>query len=191
MRRFTVLALLGVLWASGSALGQQQQPPPQLRQLGRAMIEYRSRTINAVAAYEYSRVNHKGAWLLVELAVLARERIAIDRDQISLLTPKEEVIPVATQREFLADHQAINQLLQNATVSRRPLGLYFTARLYPTIQFFALPGRVVHDSFITNRDEVATGDVFFKSPTGTWEAGTYILRINHPEAQAQLPLTLE
>ena len=187
MRRSTVLALAGLLCASGSLLAQQGQ----LRQLGRAVIEYRSPSVNAVAAYEYSRRNHDGAWLLVELAVLARERIAIDRNQISLLTPKEEVVPVATQRQFLEDHEAINQLLQSATVSRRPIGLYFTTRLQPTIRFFAFPGSVVHDTFVTNRDEAAGGDVLFKSPQGRWEAGTYILRINHPEAQAQLPIELE
>lgn len=188
MRRFTVLVLVAVLGASAALVAQSQA---QLRQVGRAIVEYRSKTVNAVAAYEYSRTNHEGAWLLVELAVLAADRIAIERNQISLLTPKEQVVPVASQQEFLEDHQAINQLMQNATVSRRPLGLYFTARVYPTIDFFAFPGQVVHDSFVTNRDEVAAGDVLFKSPQGKWAAGTYILRINHPKAQAQLPLTLE
>jgi hypothetical protein len=122
-----VLAVLGILGASGPLLAQAQEQA-RLRQVGRAIIEHRSRSINAVAAYEYSQTNHDGAWLLVELAVLTRERIAIERDQISLLTPGEQVVPVAAQQQFLADQQVLTQLMQNATVSRRPLSLYFTAR---------------------------------------------------------------
>lgn len=186
MRRHSVLVAAILLCASAALVGQAQ-----LRQVGRAVIEYRSPTINAVAAYEYSRRNHDGAWVLIELAVLAKERIAIHRDQISILTPDERRIPVATQREFLEDQSTLNQLLQNAVVSRRPLELHFTAPLHRTINFFSSPGSVVHDDFVTNRDEAATGDVLFKAPDGRWPAGEYRLLITHPEAKAQLPITLE
>jgi hypothetical protein len=129
--------------------------------------------------------------LLIEFAVLAKERIEIHRNQISLLTPDERRIPLASQREFLDAQSELNQLLQNATVSRRTLGLYFVIPLQPTIQFFSFPGRIVHDTFITNQDEAAVGDLFFKSPDGRWASGEYRLRLNHKQARAELPITLD
>jgi hypothetical protein len=165
----------------------------RITQQGRAIVQYDSPQVKAVAAYEYSRRNHSGAWLLIQFAVLSKARIAVHRDQFSILTPgaDERRIPLATQEQFLDDQDAITQLLQNATVSRRPLDPYFTVRPVPTLRFFARPGSLVHDSAVTNLDEAAAGDLFFKSPTGRWAPGTHRLVLNHPEAQAQLPIELE
>jgi hypothetical protein len=189
MRPFTILILTaGVLWTSGHVAAQQAR----VRQHGRAIMEYSAPDVKAVAAYEYSRQHHDTAWLLVELAVVAKERIAIHRDQIRLVTPEEgRSVRVASQEQFLEDHEAINKLLQNAVVSRRPLDSYFTTRPQPTIRFFSFPGRTVSDSFVTNQDEVAAGDVLFRSPDGTWAAGTYRLVIDHEKAKAEIPITLE
>jgi hypothetical protein len=95
------------------------------------------------------------------------------------------------QQEFLDGHEMINVVLQNATVWRRPLDSYFRVRPQPTIRFFSYPGRNVHDSFVTNPDEVASGDVFFRSDAGSWPAGGYRLVVNHPNAKAELPIELD
>jgi hypothetical protein len=187
MSRISVVTLCATLLAAGAFA----QSRPRVTQEGRAIVQYSSPAVKAVAAYEYSRRNHSGPWLLIELAVQAKERIAIERTQISLLTPDERMIPLATQQEFLDDQDRIRQLLQNATVSRRPLGAYFTTHLQATIQFFSFPGRIVHDSFVTNLDEVAAGDLLFKSPGRGWAPGTYRLVISHPDAPAALPIELD
>jgi hypothetical protein len=187
MSRLVILVSSSLLLCASSFVAAQAR----VSQQGRAVVEFTSPAVKAVAAYEYSRGNHRGAWLLIELAVLAKERIEIHRNQISLLTPDERRIPLASQREFLDAQAELTQLLQNATVSRRPLGLYFVIPLQPTIQFFSFPGRIVHDTFITNQDEAAAGDLFFKSPDGRWPAGEYQLRVNHEQAPVQLPITLD
>jgi hypothetical protein len=187
MARVAVFAVCAAaLGASAILLAQGQ-----LRQHGRAVVEYRAPDVVAVAAYEYSHRNHAGEWLLIEFAVQTKARTAIDRDQISLLTPDEERIPLATQEQFLADQDELRQLLQNAVVSRRPLDVYFLTRPQPTLRFFAFPGGLVHDSAISNQDEVAAGDLLFKAPDGRWEAGTYRLELAHEQANAALPIELE
>jgi hypothetical protein len=183
MTRLVAVAV-AVLVASAPVSAQRT------RQWGRAIVEYSSPQVKAVAAYEYSQRNHDGRWLLVELAVQARARIAIERSQISLLTPDKRRVGLATQAQFLADHQAMNQMLQNAKIWRRPLDAYFPIRPQPTIRFFAFPGALVHDSFVSNPDEVATGDLFFVSPGPPWTEGSHTLVISHPEAGAELPLEL-
>jgi hypothetical protein len=186
MSRLTIVALCLGLLSTPEFVSAQR-----VKQLGRAIVEYRSPDVKAVAAYEYSRRNHDGEWLLVEMAVQASGRIAIERTQINLLTSDERTIPVATQQEFLDGHQMINGLLQNATVWRRPLDPYFNVRPQPTIRFFSNPGRSVQNSFVTNPDHAASGDLFFKSAGGGWPSGLYRLMVNHPDAKAELPIELD
>jgi hypothetical protein len=177
---------------AAAALALPAYPAAQavVLQQGRATVEYRSPEVNAVAAYDYSQRNHRGPWLLVELAVQTKARVAIHRDQISLLTPDERIIRVASQQQYLDDHAVLTQLLQNASVTRQPLSPYFRTPPQPTIRFFASPGRIVHDDFVSNQDEVAAGDLLFVSPTGRWAAGTYRLRISHERARVELPIEL-
>jgi hypothetical protein len=186
MSRLTIVALCMGLLLSAEFVSAQR-----VKQLGRSIVEFTSADVKAVAAYEYSRRHHSGEWLLVELAVQARKRIAIERTQINLLTADERTIPLGMQQEFLEGHEMLNGLMQNASVWRRPLSPYFTTRTQATIRFFSYPGRNVHDSFVTNPDEVAAGDLFFKSTGGGWPAGAYRVVMSHPDARAELPIELD
>lgn len=187
MRRFSVVfAAAAVVSATTgtTALGP-------IRQHGRAIVEYRSEAVKAVANYEYSQRNHGEAWLLIELAVQATERIVLHRSQLTLVRPDGRPVQVATQPQFLEDQQTLRRLFQNAVVWRRQLSPYFDTRpTARTIRFFSAPGGVVYDSAVANMNEVATGDVAFKSPDGAWPAGTYRLVLDHERAGAQLPITL-
>ena len=186
MNRLTIAALCVSLLFSAEFVSAQR-----VKQLGRSIVEFTSPEVKAVAAYEYSRRNHSGEWLLVELAVQAKKRIAIERSQVNLLTADERTIPLGKQEDFLEGHEMLNGLLQNAAIWRRPLNPYFTTRTVATIRFFAYPGSIVQDSFVTNRDEVASGDLFFKSTGGGWSSGTYKLVLSHPVAKAELPIELD
>ena len=186
MSRLTIVALsMSLLFAAEFVSAQR------VKQLGQAIVEFRSPDVKAVAAYEYSRRNHGGEWLLIEFAVQAQKRIAIERAEIHLLTSDERRIPLASQQEFLDGHEMLNVLLQNASIWRRPLSPYFTTRPVATIRFFSYPGKNVHDSFVTNLDEVAAGDLFFKSTGGGWASGAYRLVMSHPDAKAELPIELD
>jgi len=186
MSRFTLVALCMSLLFSAEFVSAQR-----VKQLGRSIVEFTSPDVKAVAAYEYSRRNHSGEWLLVELAVQARKRIAIERSQIHVLTADEKIVPLGMQQEFLDGHEMLNGLLQNAKIWRRPLSPYFTTAPVATIRFFSYPGRNVNNSFVTNPDEVAAGDLFFKSTGGGWASGTYKLVLSHPDARAEMPIELD
>ena len=191
MNRLTALALCVVLLGA-SAYVSAQRTGGRLVYHGRATVEFSSRDIKAVAAYEYSRTNHFLPWIMIELAVLARERIAIDRSQITLMAPGERLIRLPTHEEYRKDHEVLTKLLQNATVSRRPLDFHFTAPDREAIRFFSQPGGTVQNSFVTNQDVVAMGDIFFKTPDGKpWPPGEYLLRIAHPKASAGIPIELK
>ena len=187
MSRLTTVVLCACLASAPEFVSAQR-----VSQLGHAIVQFTSPDVKAVAAYEYSRRNHGGEWLLVEMAVQASKRIAIERAQISLLTSDEQTIPLASQQEFLDGHTMLNALLQNAKIWRRSLESYFTVRPEPTIRFFTYPGRNVYDSFVTNPDETAAGDLLFRAAAGSsWRSGSYRLVVNHPDAKAELPIQLD
>jgi hypothetical protein len=164
--------------------------PGRIKQHGRATVEYRSEDVTAVASYDYSQRNHQGSWLLIKFAVQATPRIAVHRHEIVVIRPDEQVVPLATQPQFLDDQPALLALNQNAAIFDRELSSYFTAPVNRTINFFSPPGRTVSESFVTNLDDVASGNLLFKSPTGSWPAGTYRLVLKHGQAMAELPITL-
>jgi hypothetical protein len=187
MPRKIVALAIAVVCASGPVIAQGR-----VTHHGRAIVEYQSPDVEAVAAYEYSQLNHHGPWLLIEFAVRATTPIRIHRDQFSLMSSDERVaVPLATQQQRIAGHAAVANLLQNATVLRRSLAWYFTSPAYRTIRFFATPGYTVDPTAVTFHDEVAMGDLLFRSPEGSWKDGTYRLVLNHSDVKAELPITLE
>lgn len=188
MNRLSALALCaGLLVASGDLAAQGR-----VTKHGRATLEFSSRQVKAVALFDYSMRNHDGPWLLVGLAVQARERIAIERDQIALVTPDGRRIPLASHQEYLDHQPEVTQLRQNAVVWQRPVDAYFTTDPQRTIRFFPdTGGHLISNSFTTNLDDVAAGDLFFRAPDGKWPAGTYRLSVTHPDAPFEIPIELQ
>jgi hypothetical protein len=188
LRRPMTIALVALL-AGTIALSAQGK----VKQYGRATVEYRSDDVAVVANYDYSQKKHDGPWLLIDFAIQGRKgAIVIQRTELTLQTPDEQTVPLATQQLFLQDSKSLTPLLQNATIFRRSLDDYFPSRpAQRTVNFFSQPGGIVHDSVMTHPDEVATGSLLFKAPKGTWQEGTYRLVLSHDRAKADVPITLQ
>lgn len=186
-------------WVFGAALAvatpvtAQKEFSSANRKIGNAAVEYRDKTIHVVAAYYHSQRNHDSRWLLIESALSTTEDSVIKRGNIALRTPQGREIPLATQRRVGDDVKRVEQLLQNAKVQTHPVASYFNQRdRIEDMKMFRLPfGPVVHDEFVSDRDHVAVGPLFFESPTGAWEKGTYALIVRHPKGVAEMPITLE
>ena len=178
-----------MLAVSGVAAQQQSAT----KSLGQAAVQYRDKAIHVVAAYYYSQRNHDSRWLLIQSGVSTADEAVIKRDAIALRTPKGETIPLATQRRVGEDTKQVEQLLQNASVQTHNVTSYFKQPdRFEDMQLFRLAfGPVVHDEFIVDRDRAAVGPLFFESPTGAWEPGTYTLVVRHPKGTAELPINLE
>lgn len=188
LRRPLFLALM-VVAAGVVALAAQGR----VKQYGRATVEYRSADVAVVANYDYSQKNHAGPWLLVTFAVQGlKAPIVIQRTDLLMHAPDGTTIPLATQQLFLQDHEQLTPLFQNAAIWKRSLDDYFPSRpAQRTVNFFSTPGALVHNSVMTHPEEVATGDLLFKAPDGTWKEGTYRLVLRHDKAMADLPITLQ
>lgn len=188
------LTLCGAALLLGAqALAAQEEFSSANRERGRAAVEYRDDDAHVVAAYYYSQRNHESRWLMIEAGVSTTELNTIERSAIALRTPQGREIALATQRRVGEDVSRIKQLLQNASTLGHNVASYFVQRdRIEDMRFFTLPfGPVVHDSFVVDRHRVAVGPLFFESPTGAWEKGTYALIVRHSKGAAELPIHLE
>lgn len=183
----TVLGVAAAIAVASGAVFAQGRVTPH----GRSTIEFINGGTRAVASYDYSQANHSGAWLLLDFAVQTRPPTVYRREQFSLLTPDERRIPLASHDQVVSERPALTTLFQNATAVRRPLGAYFTSPLTRSIQFYSLSSTTIQNTFVTQADDVAAGELLFRAPDGTWAPGTYRLVVDHDKARVELPIELK
>jgi hypothetical protein len=103
-------------------------------------------------------------------------------------------VPLATQEQFLADAARIRQFRQNAGIFRRTLVSHFPAEREGRRHAMGraagrrVDSRAGGDSRRAGRRDL---DLYFKSPTVRWEAGTHRLDFDHEKGHAELPIRLE
>src|SRR4051812_16443182 len=193
-RLTTYLGLAAALMlAVGTSARAQQDFSSANRDRGRAAVEYNDKDAHIVAAYYYSQRNHDSRWIVIDAVLSTSERSVLPRKAFALRTPGGREIPLATQQRVGEDTVNVQKLVQNASVEGHDLFSYFPQRNRAYgMRFFTFPfGGVVHDDFVVDRNEVASGPLFFEAPTGAWEDGTYALIVRHPKGVAELPIRLE
>jgi hypothetical protein len=194
MNRMLIASLVTV--ATCSLAAQKEFSFPHTRPNGRATPEYDHDGLHIVVNYDYAQRNHKTKWLLLDLAIASKQSFILHRKDITLLTPDGRELPLPQQEELLEDSAGITLVLQNATVQRRDLTSYFNQRSggvpNEQIRFQAFPpGRTVSSEVTVDRDHVTGGQLLFRTPRGSWEAGTYRLEVNTAAGTAALPIKLE
>jgi hypothetical protein len=195
MKRSLIAALIVGLIASAVVTEAQKKEWsfPRTKSYGRATTEYNG-VLHVAINYDYSQRKHGSKWLLVDIGMSAGKRFVLHKDDLRLLTPNGRELPVAPQQALNDDAKGITSVLQNASIWRRPLEHYFNQRgMIERFRFqVAPPGAgTVTDEVVVDNDYVAIGAVFFRTPEGTWDAGTYRLEINTSVDKAALPIKLE
>jgi hypothetical protein len=175
---------------------QKEWSFPHTRPNGRATPEYDHNHLHVVVNYDYAQRNHKAKWLLLDLAIASRQSFILHSKDITLLTPDGRQLPVPRQEELLEDSAGITLVLQNARIWRRGLTSYFSQRNggvpNEQIRFQAFPpGSTVSNEVTVDGDHVTVGQLLFKTPQGSWDAGICRLEVNTDAGLAALPINLE
>jgi hypothetical protein len=194
MNRMLIASLIAL--ATCSLAAQKELAFPNTRPNGRATPEYDHDGLHVVVNYDYAQRNHKTKWLLLDLAIASKQSFILHRQDVTLLTSDGRRLPVAFQEELLEDSPGITLVLQNARISRRDLTSYFNQRNggipNEQIRFQAFPpGRTASSEVTVDHDHVAGGQLFFRTPQGSWDAGTHRLEVNTDAGLAALPIKLE
>jgi hypothetical protein len=195
MANRTLIATLITL-ATCSLAAQKEWSFAHTRPNGRATPEYNHNGLHVVVNYDYAQRNHRTKWLLLDLAIASTQSFILHRKDIALLTPDGRQVPVAPQEELLEDSTGITLVLQNARIWRRDLTSYFFQRSgvpNEQIRFQAFPPgeRTVSNEATVDRNHVTGGQLLLRTPSGSWEAGTYRLEVNTDAGLAALPIKLE
>jgi len=189
-----ITTLIFGLVASGFVVAQSKEWSfPRTRSYGRATTEYNGK-VHVVINYDYSQRKHGSKWLLLDIAMSSVQRFVLHKGDLRVLTPSGRELPVAPQQALNDDAKGITSVLQNASIWRRPLEMYFNQRqMIERIRFHVAPpgAGTVSDEAVVDNDYVTMGPIFFRTPEGTYEAGTYRLEINTPVDKPALPLKLE
>ena len=190
-RTFTLFAAGALAALAAGALAAPPETP--VRRLGKTVVQHRDANVRAVLSWRYANQTFaREPWLLLELAFASEgPPVDLNREDVSLLTPSGEKLPLPSQKR-LAEGTDVRWVLQKASVARDPVTDYFTSqRLEQRIPFFTYPGGpVVLDEIGGGPTMLSRGDVFFESPTGAWKPGAYTLVLKNKKLSVELPFTL-
>ena len=194
MRSRLITTLILGFVASGFVAAQSKEWSfPRTRSYGRATTEYNGK-VHVVINYDYSQRKHGSKWLLLDIAMSSVQRFVLHKGDLKLLTPNGRELSVAPQQALNDDAKGITSVLQNASIWRRPLETYFSQRqMIERIRFHVAPpgAGTASDEAVVDNDYVTMGPIFFRTPEGTYDPGTYRLEINTPVDKPALPLKLE
>lgn len=188
------LSLFGTALVAALASRAVAAPPESpVRRLGKTVVQHKDASVRAVLSWRYANQTfEKEPWLLLELAFASEGApINLNREDVSLLTPTGERIPLPGQKR-LAEGLDVRWAEQKASVARDPVTGYFPSqRLEQAIPFFTYPGGpVVLDEIGGGPTMLTRGDIFFESPAGSWKPGAYTLVLKNKWMSVELPFTL-
>ena len=193
---FVAVMLTGVL-STGELRAQTDAVvrPDAANQVARNVVEYESDRLHIVAAQHYSWGDHHPRWLLIDVGirVLSGRPLTVARRDFSIVRPDGVEVPLTSQRDYRRARSELLPLhLQLHTLAVDPVRGYFPGGSCPAHRFrFFVDSGIRQSVVYANRiGPCVRGDLFFASPTGAWESGTYTLVIGG-ETDVRLPIEIQ
>ena len=165
-----------------------------VNRVDRDTVQYQDDRVHVVVKHYYFQGAHDPRWLVIDVAVevTSGDALTIARDDISIVPPDGVELPLTSQREY-----------RRARAELLPMRL--ALHTHPDTVRDHFPGgtcgdhnfRFFVDSGIRQTLVDASpviggclrGDLFFASPTGTWNSGTYTLVIGG-DTNVRLPIEI-
>jgi hypothetical protein len=148
-----------------------------------------------VVGYRTAADSIGGDWMLLEVGVAPAPDTSpvLKREDIRLILPDGTVVPLPTQEEFGKAYPSLRGLDARANIQRDSLNyLPAYANLPCRIGFFtdvANPGRgLAYDQVSLNPSAACFGRLYFPVPGGIQESATYVLAVQFPNSDIQVPL---
>jgi hypothetical protein len=167
---------------------------PEIRRLGKTVSQYRDGLIRVVVSTRYANTHLDRSWIPIEVCLSAEsgKPVAISREDVSLVAENGAVMPLPTQKAMSIEVPDVRHVLDTARLTREPLTGYFPwADFEERLRFFTVPGEgTVLEEEVATHSRVLIGYLFFRSPTGSWPAGSYQLAIRNPDLNVRLPFRL-
>lgn len=190
MKRALLLSLATTL---ALPLSAAEERAPEVTRKGRTVVAYKGPALEAVLGYRWMNGHADATWVPLQFAVsgAGAATVPIAREDVSLVTPSGERIPLPTQKQFLEGLKDPRPIVQELRVTRDPISGYFPGRnTDQRLAFFSLPGeRIAWDEVSVNRTVLTWGLLWFPLPGGV-RPGTYRLEIRSKWANVEIPFTV-
>ena len=167
--------------------------PDRVNRVDRDTVEYRDDRVHVVAKHYYFQGAHDPRWLLIDVGVdvISGGALTIARDDISIVLPNGVELPLTSQREYRRARAELLPMRLGLRTHPNMVGDQFPGGTcgHQNLWFFVDSGigRTVVDT--SPMSGCLRGDLFFASPTGTWDSGAYTLVIGG-DTNVRLPIEI-
>jgi hypothetical protein len=165
---------------------------PGVDRMGQYVLKQFGPELWTVLGYRFANSQLGDEWMILEVGLSSPngQSAKVTREDIFLLSPSGNRIPLATQRQFNEAWGALRPVIQRANVDRDPLEYFPPSRIECAIQFFVAPGQGVSFDEVTLNDRRGCfGRLFIQVPGGI-QAGRWTLGIDLEESEIRIPFEL-
>lgn len=178
-----------------------------VREHGRATVEYSGGSLHVVASYDYAQVNHDSKWIVLQMGVRTARAQWLRPKDLAIRTPTGETIYAPTQREVNRARtlrpevhatgafgaEALDRLFGCIPVNELSTsgfaGYQNRGAACEAVRLWSLYRGPTRNHVAINRLRTGRLFVFFRSPDG-WRAGDYTLVLRGKDDTAELPIRL-
>jgi hypothetical protein len=165
---------------------------PGVDRMGAYVLKQFGPELWTVLGYRFANSQLGDEWMILEVGLSSPngQSAEVTREEIFLLSPSGNRIPLATQRQFNEEWGSLRPVIQRANVDRDPLEYFPPSRIECPIQFFVAPGQGVSFDQVTLNDRRGCFGRLFFDVSGGIQAGRWVLGIDLEESEIRIPFEL-
>ena len=165
---------------------------PGVDRMGQYVLKQFGPELWTVLGYRFANSQLGDEWMILEIGLSSPngQSAKVAREDIFLLSPSGNRIPLATQKQFNEAWGSLRSTIEKANVNRDPLEYFPPSRIECAIQFFVTPGQgVSFDEVTVNFRRGCFGRLYINVPGGI-QAGRWVLGIDLEESEIRIPFEL-
>jgi len=166
---------------------------PGVERLGAHILKQFGPELWTVLGYKFASSQLGDEWMILEVGLSSPngQNAKVEREEVFLLAPSGNRVPLATQEEFNKAWGELRPVIAKANVDRDPLDYFPPSRIECAIQFFVSPGQgVSFDEVTVNDRRGCFGRLYFQVPGGI-QSGRWVFGIDLEESEIRIPFELE
>ena len=190
-----VVAAMVVLGLAVTLTGCSTATPtdtPGVDRMGGYVLKQYGPELWTVLGYRFANSQLGDEWMILEVGLSSPngQSAEVTREEVFLLSPSGNRIPLATQKQFNEAYGSLRSTIERANVNRDPLDYFPPSRVECAIRFFTTPGQGVSFNQVTLNDRRGCfGRLFFDVPGGI-QSGRWVLGIDLEESEIRIPFEL-
>jgi hypothetical protein len=190
-----VVAAMVVLGLALTITGCSSATPtdtPGVDRMGRYVLKQFGPELWTLLGYRFANSQLGDEWMILEVGLSSPngQSAKVTREDVFLLSPSGNRIPIATQKQFNEVWGSLRPVIQKANVNRDPLEYFPPSREECAIRFFVAPGQgVSFDEVTVNDRRGCFGRLYIDVPGGI-QAGRWVLGIDLEESEIRIPFEL-